>query len=462
MGYEYITNQELVKYGGNGDVKNLSYTNYSRSTYPEQNSETSSNNSYYISETSNFNFLNKPGNRPPLVNNVFVNDNSLEIKTDLFENLNINPKLSLKLMNFDENIIIEKMAVTYLDMNYKRYIRGAKRGDTPTLSDKYISQTLPLSIKMCFKLENGIYNEKIIKNSHILFNEIWNKLNTNFPKKYMLDDKLIEFKKNSYSDSNQFISIENNIIYHILSEHYIGSNTFIINVTLSNLFDYFYKSYLYCRNETSINIDKSALYDIINLTDIFRNDEITPTRNNENVVMFGSNITYKKYVGETHFHKILNMVLSKCINIYKLKLVSENGIIYKVIDLNYHKNSLHRKLNIKDRNRKYFTTAINIFYEPLRSITRTTPISELYKNMTTIEKYYINDNRDKGISGEHIIYIYEYDLKHYQSARHNTLYYRSQAIMNWENADYNLNLINEERQRQEEDFERQVQNNGRR
>jgi len=82
--------------------------------------------------------------------------------------------------------------------------------------------------------------------------------------------------------------------------------------------------------------------------------------------------------------------------------------------------------------------------------------------MTTIEKYYINDNRDKGISGEHIIYIYEYDLKHYQSARHNTLYDRSQAIMNWENAVYNLNLINARRQEEDEAFERQVQNNGRR
>jgi len=418
--FKKISNQDII-HGGN--INNLALNNYDTSTLLNPY------NSTKLEENI--------GRIPVFKDHFFFNEEKLEIKTDLEEEIHYTSDMksifpsSLGLESYGNYKINSKgMAITYLDINYKRFISNVGVGEQQiqerNLGTMYRKQTLPLNIKMYLTIDDNInrpilhtgFNQDlfyyidtiILRNINKIFCHFWNYRNDKIyfhgpnsnsktrqkPIIYSLDGLPIKFKN---QNGNLSLITDNglNIRYKMHSYHYQNTNMISVSVSLYNIYDYLlcsdvYETYKFPRRRYNENRDESFTgqsFDLLDKTDIF-----TDIKMNSD--------------SEPKYHQFLKLILDKCINIYHLE--TTGGIKYKVLNLNV-KKSMFEHIYIKSIPYLY-TTSIVVIYKEGDRIYNENKIDE-FRHLIEIKDYplIINDNCIKSI---HKIYLLVYNLKYYE------------------------------------------------
>lgn len=458
MSIGYINNSDLIKYGG--DVRDMTLQNYRTSQYVSLANETK--------------FDTNMQAIPEFQNHFFVNQDKLKIKSTLETEIqysndmkSINPEIiGLERYNENNKINLKRMAVTYLDMNYKRFInrenqnvltnirnfypnnnalenvRGLYEQPAPILIPDadlgimYSEQCLPLNIKMYFNLSDkvdgplfdnyynlqnqlqdiGLYFDEIIEpNINTLFCEFWNYRN----------DKTYFYQPNTeskfYKRKPHIFSLDGSPIK--FKSYDLKNKTIIMSNNLGIKYKVFTKHYR-DTNMFIVSVSLENITDYIDKSFIHQQDirknylrtihmQYYYRRNNE---QFGD-INLNENVTDFQLDNVLNLTNifydNKYDELYRkvLKIVLNKCIdIYELKTTNGDKykvlNLQVKKYQLTELNihKQFYTTSATIVSNP--SGLRTSN----YKKLVTLNNYplMLNDDASTTILN---LYYYEYDLR---------------------------------------------------
>lgn len=460
MSIGYIQNNDILKYGGS--VKDMTLDNYRTSEYVSLVNETK--------------FESNMQTIPVFQNHFFVNEDKLKIKTRLETEIqysndmkSIDPEIiGLERYNQNKKINLKRMAVTYLDMNYKRFINRENQNILTNIKNLYSNQnsnalenvkvlyeepapieirdadlgimykeqSLPLNIKMYFNLSDNVdgplfdkyydlqnqlqdielYFQEIIEpNINTLFCEFWNYRN----------DKTYFYQPNTeskfYKRKPHIFSLDGSPIkFKSYDKKY---KTIIMSNNLGIKYKVFTKHYR-DTNMFIVSVSLENLTDYIDKSYIYHHNLITNLIHMRQMQYYYREQQYRNNEYNTNNPK-LDFQLTNVLNLTDIFYDDRDEELYrkvlkvllnKCIDI-YHlrtrNGEKYKVLNLEvkkypihdlDKDKQFYTTSATIVSNPMMYR------SSSYKKIVTLENYplMLNDDASTTILN---LYYYEYDLR---------------------------------------------------